>query len=81
MAADPMSRLRWRCRRGTQELDRILSRFLADGYEALDSRGRANFERLLDCEDDHLQDWLILGKPTDGEFQPIVRAVRDASGL
>nr|WP_309544955.1 succinate dehydrogenase assembly factor 2 [Alkalilimnicola ehrlichii] len=30
-----LSRLRWRCRRGTKELDIMFERFLAVGYEGL----------------------------------------------
>ncbi|WP_041381769.1 succinate dehydrogenase assembly factor 2 [Spiribacter curvatus] len=80
-----MSRLRWRCRRGTTELDRLLTRFLEaphDGWEGLDADGRADFDRLLACEDDHLIDWLVNGeRPTEGAFVDIVNRVRGVSGL
>ncbi len=80
-----LSRLRWRCRRGTTELDRLLNRFLDSnehGYAALDAAGRANFERLLVCEDDLLIDWLLSGYvPKEGEFADIVQRIRAVSGL
>ena len=80
-----LARLRWRCRRGTTELDRLLTRFLdspSGGYAALDAAGEAAFEQLLDCEDDHLIDWLINGqRPREGALVDIVERVRAASGL
>ena len=82
-----LSRLRWRCRRGTTELDRLLNRFLdadanANGYAALDAAGRADFERLLVCEDDLLIDWLLNGyKPEEGALADIVQRIRAVSGL
>ncbi|MCS4503608.1 succinate dehydrogenase assembly factor 2 [Arhodomonas aquaeolei] len=74
-----VSRLRWRCRRGTKELDFLLERFVSRRYEALDEDGRRAFEQLLDQEDDALADWLLTGasEPTDGSLRDIVRRVRD----
>ena len=70
-------RLAWRCRRGTRELDLILGRFLEQGYDQLDDRQRELFERLLDCEDDRLQLWLLSsGEPADAELAEIVAIVR-----
>jgi len=82
MASDEISRLRWRCRRGTRELDLILQRFLERGHGALDEAGRRRFERLLECEDDRLQSWLVNGEtPRDGDLEAIVRTVRHAAGI
>lgn len=70
-------RLAWRCRRGTRELDLILGRFLEAGYSGLDARQRELFERLLDCEDDLLQLWLLgYAKPEDAALAEIVAIVR-----
>lgn len=70
-------RLAWRCRRGTRELDLILGRFLERGYDQLDDRQRELFERLLDCEDDRLQLWLLSSEaPDDAELAEIVAIVR-----
>jgi len=79
------ARLRWRCRRGTKELDTLLVHFLEavpGGYADLDGAGRQAFDRLLDCEDDDLIDWLLKGGvPRDGSLADITRRVRAASGL
>ncbi len=79
------SRLRWRCRRGTTELDRLLTRFIeaeSDGYYSLDATGRERFEQLLDTEDDQLIDWLVNGQPPrEDELADVVQSIRAASGL
>jgi len=70
-------RLRWRCRRGTKELDLLLERFLDDQFLHLDAQDQAAFERLLGLEDHFLQDWLIAGQsPTDGELHRVVELIR-----
>ena len=71
------SRLRWRCRRGMLELDLLLERFLEQGYDALDERGRSAFDRLLDEQDDQLFDWFCQGQvPEDPEIAGIVARIR-----
>ena len=71
------SRLRWRCRRGTQELDLILGGFLEAHYAVLDATQREAFEALLHCEDDRLQDWLLGGGvPDREELRAIVERIR-----
>jgi antitoxin CptB len=55
----------------------ILGRFLEQGYDRLDGRQRELFERLLDCEDDRLQLWLLSSEaPADAELAEIVAIVR-----
>lgn len=71
------ARLVWRCRRGTKELDLILGRFLETDYVRLDADQRQAFERLLECEDDLLQDWLLTAAgPVDAEYADIVAVIR-----
>jgi antitoxin CptB len=71
------SRLRWRCRRGTQELDLILLRFLEREYATLSSDDLMAFERLLECEDDRLQAWLLGGAMAeDPSVSGIVQRIR-----
>lgn len=72
-----IARLRWRCRRGTKELEWVLQRFLDQGYRNLSEKELCLFDRLLDCEDDRLIDWLIRGDdPTNGEFCALVHRIR-----
>lgn len=54
-----LRRLRWRCRRGMRELDRLLEDRLDAIAIAGDAESLARFERLLDCEDDQLWRWCL----------------------
>ena len=56
--ADLHRKLRWRCRRGMQELDVMLLRWLEQGWPEADEAQRRAFARLLELEDDLLWDWL-----------------------
>lgn len=51
---DELARLRWQCRRGTKELDKLLNRYLETGYLEADQRERELFVELLGLEDDEL---------------------------
>lgn len=79
-AGDDMNRLRWQCRRGMRELDLLLLRFLERDYGGLDGGGIAAFERLLECPDTLLLEWL-LGRqtPSDKDVADVVRRIRTAA--
>ena len=49
-----LAKLRWQCRRGTKELDFLLSRYLDSGYLLADEEEKALFVELLTHEDDEL---------------------------
>lgn len=51
---DELARLRWQCRRGTKELDKLLNRYLETGYWVADQGERDLFVELLGMEDDEL---------------------------
>lgn len=71
-----ISRLRWRCRRGTRELEYLLQRFL-DRHLGREEREVQAFARLLDCEDDRLIDWLIKGDdPANEELCALIHRMR-----
>jgi antitoxin CptB len=75
-------RLRWRCRRGTTELERLLLTFLEGHGADLTTQALQTFEALLDQEDDRLADWLINGRgePDDDGLCELVRHIRRATG-
>jgi antitoxin CptB len=75
-----LRRLRWRCRRGTLELDVVLQRFLEGGYGGLAPGERDAFEELLQQPDETLQGWLLSDTPVrDDRFEHIVRKIRQLS--
>ena len=59
-----LDKLRWRWRRGTLELDLMLSRYLENCYQTADQSERQVFLRLLELEDIELMGYLI------GEVEP-----------
>lgn len=70
------SKLRWRCRRGTKELDIVLQRFLDDGYAALSESDRDAFEALLDEQDPALADWILAGDPPPEQWREVIERIR-----
>ncbi len=72
-----LNRLRWQCRRGMRELDILLLQFLDTGYKDLDANAAQAFNRLLDCPDALLLEWL-LGRqlPSDKEVADVVQRIR-----
>lgn len=72
-----LNRLRWQCRRGMRELDILLLQFLDAGYAELDRQAAQAFNRLLDCPDALLLEWL-LGRqlPSDKEVADVVQRIR-----
>ncbi len=73
----PIGQLRWRCRRGTKELDRILGGFLEQEYLQVDPSLQQAFVLLLEVQDPDIYDWLMgVESPADEKFKEIVRVLR-----
>lgn len=71
------AKLKWHCRRGMRELDLLLDEFLESRYESLSRAERDDFERLLDCRNEDLMDWLVDGgSPQDEQLAEIVSQIR-----
>ncbi|MGK7297024.1 MAG: succinate dehydrogenase assembly factor 2 [Candidatus Wenzhouxiangella sp. M2_3B_020] len=70
------SRLRWHCRRGMRELDRLLERWLDRRWPEASEDERETFERMLAFEDDRLWDWMTgRSRPDDADLATIVDQV------
>lgn len=75
-------RLRWRCRRGTRELDQLLRSWLDAHVESMDDAQLAAFDALLDRQDPELWDWLMgHAEPPRADWQAIVTDIRRRAGL
>jgi len=76
------ARLAWRCRRGTKELDGLLSGFLERRFDALDPGLQSSFCLLLEQQDPMIADWL-LGRtaPIDSDLGQIIEMIRRDSGI
>jgi antitoxin CptB len=54
-----LSLLKWQCRRGTKELDLVLTSYLESYYQAASRREQSAFNQLLELEDPVLADLLL----------------------
>lgn len=76
-----IGRLRWRARRGMQELDQVLERFFNSNMMSVDENSLAVMERLLECQDTELLDWLLgRSKPRDPQIGRMVELILSARG-
>lgn len=72
-----MARLRWRCRRGTRELDALVGWWLDERYPASGTALQAAFAELLDAQDPDLWNWLVGRERAPREdWQVIVDEIR-----
>lgn len=77
LANTSLARLRWRCRRGTRELDVLLGGWLDACYGTSDVATRDAFADFLDVQDPELWDWLVgNATPTDPRFTMIIDEIR-----
>jgi len=74
------SRLRWRCRRGTREMDLIFDRFLAAAGDTLDEDEIRDLERLLDRSDQDILDWIARrSAPPEPALAALVDRIRSTA--
>lgn len=72
-----LGRLRWRCRRGTTEMDRLLLWFLDQRYVAADADTRRDFRELLEQQDPDLWRWFTgADRAPQPRWQALVDAIR-----
>lgn len=74
---DEIARLRWQCRRGTKELDKLLNRYLESGYLVADQRERELFVELLGMEDDELSAVLMAEAEVPEGMKVLVGKIHD----
>ena len=71
------ARLRWRCRRGTRELDQVFGGWLERCYDAATPAQRAAFLALLDAQDPDLWDWVMgHSRPSDPAQATLIDEIR-----
>lgn len=82
-AADArLKRLRWRCRRGTRELDDLLGGWLERHAAAADGAALQAFDAMLDRQDPEILDWLLgHAEPPRADWRGIIAGIRKHAGL
>lgn len=75
---DSIAKIKWRCRRGTKELDYLLEGYLSTFYQQVDSQEQALFRELLTLQDTQLI-WFLLGEqlPKSKELAILVKKIRN----
>lgn len=72
-----LSKLRWRCRRGMRELDRILEGFVDDGFGTLNEDEKRRFAEFLELPDPDLHAYLVgRAVPADSELAHLLKQIR-----
>ncbi len=75
--SDHPKRIRWRCRRGTKELDALYGWWFEACWPDAAADARRAFDELLDQPDPDLWDWTIgHGVPPRADWKAIVDAIR-----
>ncbi len=70
------NRLRWRCRRGTREMDMLLLRFLEQDYPRLSAGDQSLFGDLLDEADPDLYAWITgQAQPANPDYLSLVEKI------
>ncbi len=82
MNTTQLKRLRWRARRGTQELDVMVGWWLDERAPAADDVTVQAFDALLDVQDPQLWDWLLgHAAAPRSDWQSIIDDIRAAHRL
>jgi antitoxin CptB len=72
-----LNRLRWRCRRGTRELDQLFGWWLEERYPAASDSARQAFAALLEAQDPDLWNWVLgNGSPVDADQIAVINEIR-----
>lgn len=72
-----LSKLRWRSRRGTRELDQLFGWWLDERYPASSEETRQGFALLLEQQDPDLWNWILgNGCPKDPREAGIIDEIR-----
>ncbi len=80
---ESISKLKWRCRRGTKELDYLLEGYLDKHYTLANKNEQALFVELLTLQDSQLI-WFLLGEkqlPASKGLASLVKKIRSQSNL
>lgn len=71
------ARVRWHCRRGMLELDVLLLNFFDKQYQHMDKSDQLAFEKLLECGDQELFNWLVKQEnPADSVLSNMATRIR-----
>ena len=78
-SVEDLGRLRWRCRRGMKELDRLLSAYLDLQFAAASPREQSGFQELLELQDPDLYAYCLgRERPACAELAALIDRITNA---
>jgi antitoxin CptB len=76
---EELGKLRWRCRRGMQELDVLLARYMEEQFRSASKAEQDAFRRLLESQDQELYGYCLGTVPPPAQFAPLIERITAAS--
>jgi antitoxin CptB len=72
-SAGDRGRLRWRCRRGMKELDRLLTAYLEQQFESATPQQQNGFRELLELQDPEIYAYCLgRARPASAELADLI---------
>ena len=73
-----IEKIKWKCRRGTKELDLLLGKFFDQFFIESDDKTKEAFVRLIDMQDPEIYDLLTEKKKAHNtDIESIIKLIRD----
>jgi antitoxin CptB len=73
-----IEKIKWKCRRGTKELDLLLGKFFDQFFMDSDNKKKEAFVRLIDMQDPEIYDLLIgKKKAQNSDIESVIKLIRD----
>jgi antitoxin CptB len=79
MGVPPLGKLRWRCRRGMQELDVLLTRYVNERFCGASNLEQDLFKELLDTQDTVLYAYCLGSEPPPPRFAALIERITASS--
>ncbi len=72
-----IEKIKWKCRRGTKELDLLLAKFFDNFFIKSDDKIKEAFVRLIDMQDPEIYD-LLTGKKKahNSDIESVIKLIR-----
>ena len=70
-----LGRLRWACRRGSKELDELLTRYVEQRFAAAPVAEQLAFESLLEAQDPEINAYCMGQIPVPAHLQSLIRSI------
>jgi antitoxin CptB len=77
---EELGKLRWRCRRGMQELDVLLARYVDEQFRSASKAEQDAFRRLLETQDTDLYAYCLGSTPPPAQFAALIERITARCG-